>query len=175
MRGIQKRRPGMAGFGPAAAITKLWRRGCSGGSAFPRAEAGVRRPWSRCSVGVSGRRLRRSGFRGRGSRAGGRRDGCTGRAGLMVARARGPVSASGRNPKVYGDRIVTQSYGRAGRPGPGRGSTGPAGFREQPTQGPFVKLFAKRPSRNKKKSLLRILRSDFLLLRLSRPFMAANS
>jgi hypothetical protein len=39
----------------------------------------------------------------------------------------------------------------------------PVGFRKRPTKGPFAKLFTKRTGRNKKKSLLRILRSDFLL------------
>ena len=37
-----------------------------------------------------------------------------------------------------------------------------------PTKEPFAKLFTKRPGRNKKKSLLTILRSDFLFKRMLR-------
>ena len=41
-------------------------------------------------------------------------------------------------------------------------------FLGQPTWGPFAKLFAKRPGRNRKKSLLRLLRSDFWFKRMLR-------
>jgi len=51
----------------------------------------------------------------------------------------------------------------------------PCWLRKQPTQGPFAKLFTKRSGRNKKKSLLRILRSDFWLMRISGLFFATNS
>ena len=46
-------------------------------------------------------------------------------------------------------------------------------FASSPPKGPFAKLFTKRSGRNKKKSLLRLLRSDFWFKGFSRPFLVA--
>ncbi|TFD20889.1 hypothetical protein E3T37_15105 [Cryobacterium sp. TMT2-10] len=46
-------------------------------------------------------------------------------------------------------------------------------FANNPPKGAFAKLFTKRSGRNKKKSLLRLLRSDFWFKEFSRPVSVA--